>query len=31
MCDGHASTLDVGCLAPDRFARGDLLTVSEVL
>lgn len=31
MCNGHGSTLDVRCLAPDRFERGALLTVSEVL
>jgi sarcosine oxidase, subunit beta len=31
ICNGHASTLDVGCLAPDRFERRALLTVSEVL
>jgi sarcosine oxidase subunit beta len=31
ICNGHASTLDVACLAPDRFERGALLAVSEVL
>jgi len=31
ICHGHASTLDVRCLAPDRFQRGALLTVSDVL
>jgi sarcosine oxidase subunit beta len=31
ICNGHASTLDVACLTPDRFERGALLTVSEVL
>jgi hypothetical protein len=31
ICEGHATTLDVGCLAPDRFERGALLSVSEVL
>ena len=31
ICHGRARTLDVRCLAPDRFERGALLTVSEVL
>jgi sarcosine oxidase subunit beta len=31
ICHGRASTLDVRCLTPDRFERGALLTVSEVL
>lgn len=31
ICDGHARTLDVGCLAPDRFERGALLPVAELL
>jgi sarcosine oxidase subunit beta len=31
ICNGHASTLDAGCLAPDRFERGALLAMSEVL
>jgi sarcosine oxidase subunit beta len=31
ICDGSATTLDVRCLQPDRFERGALLPVSEVL
>jgi sarcosine oxidase subunit beta len=31
MCDGRASTLDVRCLAPDRFERGEPIPVAELL
>jgi sarcosine oxidase, subunit beta len=31
MCDGHASTLDVRCLDPGRFERGELNPVAELL
>ena len=31
ICEGRARTLDVGCLAPDRFERGALLPVAELL
>jgi sarcosine oxidase subunit beta len=31
ICDGRASTLDVACLAPDRFERGALNPVAELL
>jgi sarcosine oxidase subunit beta len=31
ICEGEARTLDVRCLAPDRFERGALLTVAELL
>jgi sarcosine oxidase, subunit beta len=31
ICEGQARTLDVRCLAPDRFERGALLPVAELL
>jgi sarcosine oxidase, subunit beta len=31
ICDGKATTLDVRCLEPDRFARGEAITVAELL
>jgi sarcosine oxidase subunit beta len=31
MCDGQATTLDVRCLDPGRFERGELNRVAEVL
>jgi sarcosine oxidase, subunit beta len=31
ICDGHATTLDVRCLEPERFARGEPIPVSELL
>ena len=31
MCDGRATTLDVAALAPDRFERGALIPVAELL
>lgn len=31
MCDGAASTLDVRCLDPGRFERGELIPVAELL
>ena len=31
ICDGHASTLDVRCLDPGRFARGEPIPAAELL
>lgn len=31
ICDGQATTLDVRCLAPDRFERGEPIPVAELL
>ncbi len=31
ICDGQARTLDVRCLAPDRFERGEPIPVAELL
>jgi sarcosine oxidase subunit beta len=31
ICDGHASTLDVRCLDPGRFERGEPIPVAELL
>lgn len=31
ICDGQARTLDVRCLAPDRFERGQPIPVAELL
>jgi sarcosine oxidase, subunit beta len=31
MCDGAATTLDVRCLDPGRFERGELIPVAELL
>jgi sarcosine oxidase subunit beta len=31
ICDGRATTLDVRCLAPDRFERGESIPVAELL
>lgn len=31
ICDGQATTLDVRCLAPDRFERGQPIPVAELL
>jgi sarcosine oxidase subunit beta len=31
ICDGHATTLDVRCLEPERFERGELIPVAELL
>jgi glycine/D-amino acid oxidase-like deaminating enzyme len=31
ICDGHPTTLDVDSLAPDRFERGELIPVAELL